>query len=97
MNSPSSPDFSSIKINLTTFFLSIASAAYMGLGLTPAQAEGKIEINLPLARQNIDLLELMHEKTKGNLTPEEAAILDQLLFELRTRYVEKLRTQSSKA
>jgi len=65
------------KIDLTTFFLSIASAAYMG-----------VESNLELAKQNIDLLELMQMKTKGNRSPEEDRLLDQLLFELRLRFVE---------
>ncbi len=72
--SPSLP----VKIDLTTFFLSIASAAYMGL-----------EENIDLAKQNIDLLELMQEKTKGNLSSEEVQLLAHLLFELRLQYVEK--------
>jgi hypothetical protein len=77
------------KIDLTTFFLSVSSAAFMGLGLVPP-AEGGEEpkVDLMLARQNIDLLELMHEKTKGNRTPEEDRLIEQLLFETRMRYVE---------
>lgn len=77
------------KIDLTTFFLSIASAAYIGLGLDP---ERKGETNLELARQNIDLLELMQTKTKGNRTPEEDRLVDQLLFELRLRFVERTKS-----
>ncbi|MBS1963310.1 MAG: DUF1844 domain-containing protein [Bdellovibrionales bacterium] len=80
------------KIDLTTFFLSIASAAYMGLGLGPGE---KNETNLELARQNIDLLELMQSKTKGNRSAEEDRLIDQLLFELRLRFVEK--TKPTKA
>jgi hypothetical protein len=85
--SPSEND--SHKIDLTTFFLSIASAAYMGLGIAPRGAGGKAEENLPLAKQNIDLLELMQAKTKGNRSAEEDRLLEQLLFELRMRFVEK--------
>lgn len=77
------------KIDLTTFFLSIASAAYMGLGMGPRGSDSKPEENLELAKQNIDLLELMHLKTCGNLSIEEKRLLDQLLFELRMRFVEK--------
>lgn len=44
--------------------------------------------NLALAKHNIDLLELMQDKTQGNLTPDEAKLLEQVLFELRMRYVE---------
>lgn len=76
------------RIDLTTFFLSISSAAYMGLGLVPINREGATEVNLDLARQNIDLLELLHEKTKGNRTPEEERLIESLLFETRMRFVE---------
>jgi hypothetical protein len=67
------------KIDLTTFFLSISSAALMGLGE---------KVDLELARQNIDLLELMSEKTRGNRTTEEDRLIQQLLFETRMRFVE---------
>ncbi len=81
-SSNSAPD----KIDLTTFFLSIASAAYMGL-----------DENLPLAKQNIDLLELMQEKTKGNRTHEEDQLIARLLFELRLQFVEKAKTAPKSA
>lgn len=83
------------KIDLTTFFLSISSAAYMGLGITPAGSD-QGQIDLELARQNIDLLELMQEKTQGNRTPEEEKLLQQLLFEIRMRFVETQRRVSKK-
>lgn len=73
------------KIDFTTFLLSVSSAAYMGLGVSPT---GEGEINLDLAKQNIDLLELIEEKTKGNRTVEEDRLLQQLLFETRMRFVE---------
>lgn len=83
-SSNSAPD----KIDLTTFFLSIASAAYMGL-----------DENLPLAKQNIDLLELMQEKTRGNRNREEDQLIERLLFELRLQFVEKAKAapKTSKA
>ncbi|MGZ3689219.1 MAG: DUF1844 domain-containing protein [Bdellovibrionota bacterium] len=76
------------KIDLTTFFLSISTAAFMGLGVTPSGSDGEGQIDLELAKQNIDLLELMHEKTKGNRTSEEDRLIEQLLFETRLRFVE---------
>jgi hypothetical protein len=76
------------RLDLTTFFLSISSAAYMGLGLVPMGPEGRCSIDLELARQNIDLLELLCEKTKGNRTPEEDRLIENLLFETRMRFVE---------
>jgi len=77
------------KIDLTTFILSISSAAYMGLGMVPRSDGAAPEVNLQLARQNIDLLELMYDKTRGNRTPEEEKLIEQLLFELRVKYIEK--------
>jgi hypothetical protein len=84
------------KIDLTTFFLSISSAAFMGLGMAlPSGADGskdeESKVDLELAKQNIDLLELMHEKTKGNRSNEEDRLLEQLLFETRMRFVEAQR------
>jgi hypothetical protein len=76
------------KIDLTTFMLSIASAAYMGLGVVPGEAGKLAEVNLELAKQNIDLLELLQEKTKGNRSADEEQLLTQLLFETRMRFVE---------
>lgn len=82
-------------IDLTTFFLSIASAAFMGLGMTPAGQDDS-KVDLELARQNIDLLELMFEKTKGNRTSEEDRLIEQLLFEARMRFVETQQRVSKK-
>lgn len=79
------------KIDLSTFFLSVSSAAYMGLGLIPGPNQEKPIVDLDLARQNIDLLELIYEKTRGNRTAEEDRLIEQLLFELRMKYVERQR------
>lgn len=76
------------KIDLSTFFLSISSAAFYGLGISPPGGDEKPKIDLELARHNIDLLELMDEKTRGNRTADESKLLEQLLFETRMRYVE---------
>ena len=85
------------KIDLTTFFLSISSAAFMGLGIVPSVENEAPQVDLEMARQNIDLLELMYEKTKGNRTSEEDGLIEQLLFETRMKYVEKQRELQSKA
>lgn len=79
------------KLDLTTFILSVSSAAFMGLGIRPPG-----EVNLELARQNIDLLELLSDKTKGNRTPDEDRLLEQLLFETRMRFVEIQRRMGNK-
>ncbi len=75
------------KIDFTTFVLSISTAAFMGLGISPA-GNGELKPDFELAKQNIDLLELLWEKTRGNRTLEEDKLLQQLLFETRLRFVE---------
>ena len=76
------------ELDFTTFVLSVSSAAFMGLGLTPRPGSEKAEVDLELARQNIDLLQLMKDKTKNNLTADEQKLLDSLLYETRMRFVE---------
>ena len=76
------------KIDFTNFVLSVSSAAFMGLGLAENPHSKKIEIDLDLAKHNIDLLEMFKEKTKNNLSKEEDKLLDQLLYETRIRFVE---------
>ena len=79
------------RIDLTTFFLSVSSAAFIGLGVAPEKEGSEPRVDLDLARQNIDLLELMKDKTTGNRNPEEDKLLDQLLFETRMRFIEAQR------
>lgn len=74
-------------LDFSTFILSIIGSAYVHLGDAPSP-EGKEDRNLVLARQDIDLLNVLQEKTKGNLTGEEERLLDQALYDLRMRYVE---------
>jgi hypothetical protein len=75
-------------IDFPTFVLSIASAAMMGLGLAPRPDSGKTEVDLELARQNIDLLEMIQAKTRNNLTPDEDKLLERVLYEVRTKFLE---------
>lgn len=79
------PDFASLVISL-------GHSALYHLGLVADPETGQRgERNLPLARQTIDLVEMLQQKTRGNLTPEEARLLDDLLYDLRIRYVEAAR------
>lgn len=84
------------RIDFTTFILSISSAAFMGLGISDT-GESKTQgesgpLDLELARQNIDLLELMSEKTRGNLSADEGQLLEQLLFQTRMHFIDAART-----
>jgi hypothetical protein len=74
-------------IDFSTFVLSLSHSALVHLGDAP-DPEGKRSVNLPLARQTIDLLSLLSDKTRGNLSGPEERILGQALYDLRLRYVE---------
>ncbi|MFT3767074.1 MAG: DUF1844 domain-containing protein [Minicystis sp.] len=82
---PPSPDLPTL--DFTTFVLGIIGTAYVHLGDAP-NPEGQSERDLLLARQDIDLLGLLSEKTKGNLTGDEERLLEQALCDLRMRFVE---------
>ena len=84
------------KIDLTTFILSISSAAYMGLGIVPPPGAKEPRLDLDQARQNIDLLELIYDKTRGNRTADEDKLIEQLLFETRLKFVEKQKESRKK-
>lgn len=75
-------------IDFTTFILSLSTSALAHLGeARHPDAEG--QVNLGLARQSIDLLQLIEEKTEGNLDGEEERLLTQVLSDLKLRYVAK--------
>ena len=74
-------------IDFATFVLSLSHSALVHLGDAP-DPEGQRRMNLPLARQTVDLLSLLQEKTKGNLNGPEERILSQAIYDLRLRYVE---------
>ena len=76
-------------ITFVAFVLSLAHTAAVHFGDVPDPVSGgRSEANLPAAQQMIDILALMEEKTRGNLTAEERQLLEQVLFELRLRFVE---------
>jgi hypothetical protein len=77
------PDFSGL-------LLSLASTALMHLGASPPDGTAS-PVNLPRAQEMIDLLGVLEAKTKGNLTPDESALLTNILYTLRLRYVEHAR------
>lgn len=74
-------------VDFSMFVLSLTHSALVHIGDAPGP-DGKQERNLPLARQTIDLLAILQEKTKNNLSGEEERLLDQALFDLRLRFVE---------
>jgi hypothetical protein len=80
------PDFAGLVISL-------GHSALFHLGLVADPHTGKKgERDLALARQTIDTLAMLEEKTRGNLTAEEARLLEELLYDLRARFVEASKT-----
>jgi hypothetical protein len=73
-------------LDFSTFILSVIGTAYVHLGDAPDPEGGGRDLDL--ARQDIDLLGILQEKTKGNLTGDEERLLDQALYDLRVRFVE---------
>jgi hypothetical protein len=83
-----SPHFKNLVLNLAT-------TAAAGLGEIPSPFTGQTEVDLESARQVIDLLRALQAKTRGNLTPEEAELVDSLLYDLQVKYV-RLQSRGSK-
>ena len=77
------------KINFPTFIFSLNSSVLLNLGVLEDPGTGQKAKNLPLAKQTIDILGMLEEKTKGNLTDDEAAMLKNILYELRMLYVKE--------
>ena len=77
---PPKPDFA-------LFVTGLATQAMMHMGAIENPATGKREVDLEAVKYMIDLLELIEEKTKGNLTEEESQVLGTMLYDLRVRYV----------
>lgn len=67
----------------------LATQALVCLGELENPFTKKSETDLPEAQFHIDMLEILQAKTKGNLSPEEARMMDGLLFDLRMRFVQK--------
>ena len=77
------------ELSFTAFIVSLASTAAIHLGdLADPQTGERLEPNLEGAGQMIEILTLLEEKTRGNLTAEERQVLEQILYELRLRFVE---------
>jgi hypothetical protein len=84
-------------IDFYTFLFSLGSSAAIHLGDAPHPETGAADENLLLAKQTIDILGMLEEKTRGNLTGDEAKLLESLLYDLRLRYVQKAQQQGDAA
>jgi hypothetical protein len=74
------------ELDFSTFILSLVTSAMVHLGEAP-HPDGENHKDLPLAMQTIDIIALLREKTQGNLSEEETRLLEDVLYDLRLRYV----------
>ncbi|MFP3869386.1 MAG: DUF1844 domain-containing protein [Syntrophobacteria bacterium] len=77
------------EINFSTFIFSLNTSALLHLGEYPDPATGKKQEDLAMAKQTIDLIAMLEEKTRGNLASDEENLIKHILYELRLRYVQK--------
>lgn len=75
------------EITFSNLIFSFSTSALIQLGEIEDPVTKKKDKNLPLAKQTIDLIGMLKEKTKGNLTPEEENLINNILYDLRMRYV----------
>jgi hypothetical protein len=78
------------EITFSSFIFSLSSSAFVSLGAIPDPQTGKTGKNLSLAKQTIDLLGVLRERTRNNLTAEEENLFDHLLYDLRMAYVREV-------
>jgi hypothetical protein len=81
-------DTGEIPVDFNIFVLSLNTQALIHLGES-ADPEGRVDLNLPMARHTIDMLCMLEAKTRGNLTGAEERLLHGVLFDLRMRYANK--------
>ena len=77
------------EINFSTFIFSLNSSVYLHLGLIGDPNTGQKTRNLDMAKQTIDIMVMLEEKTRGNLTKDEGTMIESMLYDLRVLYVKE--------
>jgi len=77
------------EVTMATFIFSLSSSALVHLGEIPEPETNESRVDLPVAKQIIDTLGMLEEKTKGNLDQDEERLLNAVLYDLRMRFVQK--------
>jgi Domain of unknown function (DUF1844) len=88
----------SVEVTFIGFVLSLAHTAAFHFGDVPDPSTGQAgQTNLAAAHQIIEILALLEQKTRGNLTAEERQLLEQIVYELQMRYVEATKSAPQEA
>ena len=77
------------EINFSTFIFSLSSSALLHFGEIQDPTTGAKKKNLPMAKHTIDILAMLEEKTRGNLSSDEEQLFKNILYDLRMRYVKE--------
>jgi hypothetical protein len=77
------------EVSMATFIFSLSSSALVHLGEIPEPETNTTHVDLPIAKQIIDTLGMLQDKTKGNLDQDEERLLKSVLYDLRMRYIQK--------
>jgi len=93
---PTQPQTPDEPVTFSTFVLGLSTQALLHLGEIPNPLTRALERDLGAAKHVIDILGILREKTRGNLDPSEEALLDSMLYDLRMRYVELVRSSTKK-
>jgi len=83
-----------VEITFSAFILSLGTQAMVGLGLIPDPITNEKKTNLSLARQMIDIIAMLQDKSSGNLDDSENTLIENLLHDLRLKYVELAQEKS---
>lgn len=77
-----------VELDFGGFIISLGTSCLVNLGAIANPETGQTEVDLDSARQTIDILRILKDKTQGNLSTEEENLMDSLLYDLRTAFVE---------
>ncbi len=81
-----------LPMTFEALVFSLSTTALLQLGMAPHPETGRQEKDLPGAKQTIDILEMLQQKTRGNLTADEGQLLEECLYDLKMTYVKALQT-----
>ena len=87
-NEQSPPDAGGLTMDFSTFILSLNASSLIHLGEIHDPQLKEISVNLPAAKHTIEILEILKEKTVGNLDDNESKLLSDILYNLRLKFVQ---------
>jgi hypothetical protein len=89
------PDFVQLPpVDFKTFIASLATTVLINLGHIPEPSTGEPLKNLDVARYHIDIIDMLAEKTRGNLSPDEEEFIKEILKDLKLRYIEEAKSSN---